>query len=238
MSASFFLTFSLDICLVFAYPIVSNNSSVEMNMSPDPLTPKQKSVLTFIRCFFANWGYAPTIAEICSGLGLSSTATVHKHLRILVDKGYLEAFPRKSRGLMVKPEQVSSSGGVDVPLLGRVAAGHPIEISEVPETITLPESMIGRGETFVLQVKGESMIDEAIKDGDLVIVEKRETARNGEMVIACIDNDEVTLKRIYREGNRVRLQPSNPVMPPIIVVGQDVTIKGVVIGIMRKYKRF
>lgn len=207
-------------------------------MSPDPLTPKQKAVLTFVRSFFARWGYAPTITEICSGLGLSSTATVHKHLRILVDKGHLEAFPRRSRGLMVKAEQAGASGGVEVPMLGKVAAGQPIEVSEVPETITLPESMIGRGETFVLQVKGESMIDEAIKDGDLVIVEKRESAHNGEMVIACINGEEVTLKRVYREGERVRLQPSNPAMLPIIIAGKDVTIKGVVIGILRKYRSF
>ena len=98
--------------------------------------------------------------------------------------------------------------------------------------------MIGRGETFVLEVRGESMIDEAIKDGDLVIVEKRSSANNGDMVIACIENEEVTLKRIYREGGRVRLQPSNPVMPPIIVENCDVTVKGIVVGVMRKYRRF
>ncbi|NLI76759.1 MAG: transcriptional repressor LexA [Candidatus Riflebacteria bacterium] len=207
-------------------------------MSPDPLTPKQMAVLTFIRSFFARWGYAPTIAEIGGGLGLSSTATVHKHLQALVDKGHLEALPRRSRGLMVKADQVPVGGGVEVPLLGRVAAGQPIEVSEVPETITLPEWMLGRGETFVLQVRGESMIDEAIRDGDLVIVEKRDTARNGEMVIACLDGEEVTLKRLYRESNRVRLQPSNPAMPPIIVEGREVTIKGVVIGILRKYRAF
>ncbi|HMM58632.1 MAG TPA: transcriptional repressor LexA, partial [Candidatus Rifleibacterium sp.] len=115
---------------------------------------------------------------------------------------------------------------------------QPIQINEVPETISLPESMIGRGETFVLEVRGESMIDEAIKDGDLVIVEKRNSANNGDMVIACIENEEVTLKRIYREGGRVRLQPSNPVMPPIIVENCDVTVKGIVVGVMRKYRRF
>lgn len=206
-------------------------------MTPDPLTPKQRSVLEFIRQFFARWGYAPTIAEICDGLGLSSTATVHKHLKILVDKGHLDALPRRSRGLSVKPQSAQAVRGIEVPLLGRVTAGQPIEMHEIPETISLPESMIGRGETFVLEVKGESMIDEAIKDGDLVIVEKRDTANNGDMVIACIENEEVTLKRIYREGGRVRLQPSNPVMPPIIVENRDVTIKGIVIGVLRKYRR-
>lgn len=206
-------------------------------MTPDPLTPRQRTVLDFIRRFFAEWGYAPTIAEIGNGLGLSSTSTVHKHLKILVDKGHLEALPRRSRGLTVKPHTVVVSQSVEVPMLGRVTAGQPIQINEIPETVNLPESMLGKGETFVLEVRGESMIDEAIKDGDLVIVEKRDTANNGDMVIACIENDEVTLKRIYREGNRVRLQPSNPAMPPIIIENQDVTIKGIVIGVLRKYRR-
>jgi len=206
-------------------------------MTPDPLTPKQRSVLDFIRHFFAKWGYAPTIAEICDGLGLASTATVHKHLKILVDKGHIDALPRRSRGLSVKPQSISVGHSIEVPMLGRVTAGQPIQINEIPETINLPESMIGKGETFVLEVRGESMIDEAIKDGDMVIIEKRSTANNGDMVIACIENEEVTLKRIYREGNRVRLQPSNPVMPPIIIENQDVTIKGIVIGVLRKYRR-
>jgi repressor LexA len=206
-------------------------------MTPDPLTPKQRTVLDFIRRFFAEWGYAPTIAEICDGLGLSSTATVHKHLKILAEKGHIDSLPRRSRGLSVKPQTVTQGRSIEIPMLGRVTAGQPIEVNEVPESISLPESMIGRGETFVLEVKGESMIDEAIKDGDLVIVEKRNTANNGDMVIACIENEEVTLKRIYREGTRVRLQPSNPMMPPIIIENQDVTIKGIVIGVLRKYRR-
>jgi repressor LexA len=121
-------------------------------------------------------------------------------------------------------------------MLGRVTAGEPIEINEIPESINIPESMMGKGETFVLEVRGDSMIDEAIKDKDLVIVEKRDYANNGDMVIACIENEEVTLKRIYREGNQVRLQPSNPMMNPIIVEKSDVTIKGIVIGVLRKYK--
>jgi repressor LexA len=206
-------------------------------MTPDPLTPKQRSVLDFVRRFFAEWGYAPTIAEICDGLGLASTATVHKHLKILVDKGHIDTLPRRSRGLSVKSQAVDVGRSIEVPMLGRVTAGQPIEINEIPETINLPESMIGKGETFVLEVRGESMIDEAIKDGDLVIVEKRDSANNGDMVIACIENEEVTLKRIYREGNRVRLQPSNPAMPPIIIENRDVTIKGIVIGVLRKYRR-
>ncbi|HOY67044.1 MAG TPA: transcriptional repressor LexA [Candidatus Ozemobacteraceae bacterium] len=205
-------------------------------MTPDPLTPRQQQVLQFVRSFFAAHGYAPTIVEICEGLGLSSSATVHKHLRMLVEKGHIDALPRRSRGLQVKASQAPSGGGVDVPLLGTVTAGRPIEMSDWNETITLPECMVGRGETFVLKVRGESMIDEAIRDGDLVVVEKRDSAPNGEMVIACLDHEQVTLKRLYREGPRVRLQPSNPAMPPILVEGGDVTIKGVVIGVLRRYR--
>ncbi|MBF0409064.1 MAG: transcriptional repressor LexA [Candidatus Riflebacteria bacterium] len=200
----------------------------------DPITPKQKQVLDYVREFVVQNGYAPSISEICSGLGLSSTSTVHKHLQSLGRKGYLDVMPRKSRWLQVKSE--NSSGAVEVPLVGIVAAGLPIDFCETPSTITLPESMLGRHETFVLRVKGESMIDEAIKDGDYVIVEKRETASNGEMVIACLDNEEVTLKRFYRERDQIRLQPSNPAMSPIIIKDRDVTIKGIVIGILRKYK--
>ncbi len=207
-------------------------------MAPDPLTPKQQNVLTFIQQFLSECGYAPTIAEICHGLGLSSTSTVHKHLKTLIEKGYLDSMPGRSRGLSMKAEPIQQTACVEVPLLGRVTAGLPIEMNEVPDSISLPETMLGHGETFVLEVKGESMIDEAIKDGDYVIVEKRDTARNGDMVIACIDNYEVTLKRIYREGNKVRLQPSNPTMKPIIIENRDVTIKGIVIGILRKYRHF
>lgn len=209
-------------------------------MSPDPITPKQQAVLNFVRSFLTERGYAPTIAEIGQGLGLSSPSTVHKHLKTLVEKGHLDAMPGRSRGISVKTEQepIEHTICVEVPLLGRVTAGLPIEMNEIPDSIALPEPMLGRGETFVLEVRGESMIDEAIKDGDYVIVEKRDSARNGDMVIACIDNNEVTLKRIYREGSHVRLQPSNPTMKPIIVENRDVTVKGIVIGILRKYKRF
>ncbi|MBF0500517.1 MAG: transcriptional repressor LexA [Candidatus Riflebacteria bacterium] len=207
-------------------------------MTKEPLTPRQKEVLDFVQSFTENHGYAPTINEIGSALGLSSTATVHKHLQILGEKGYLDTMPRRSRWLQVKPQPVvTSCASIDIPLLGTVSAGRPIEINEVASSVSLPEWMLGKGETFVLQVKGESMIDEAIKDGDMVVVEKRESAVNGEMVIACIDQDEVTLKRLYREGHRVRLQPSNPAMLPIIVEDRDVTVKGVVIAVLRKYRR-
>jgi repressor LexA len=207
-------------------------------MSPDPLTPKQKIVLDFILKFMNDQGYAPSIAEICQGLNLSSTATVHKHLQMLISKGHIHSLPRRSRGLMSpQPATRPTSQAVEIPLLGSVSAGRPIEANETHEAIELPEWMLGRDETYVLRVKGESMIDEAIKDGDLIIVEKRAVAQNGEMVVACIGNEEVTLKRLYREGEQVRLQPSNPAMMPIYVAARELSIKGIVIGILRKYKR-
>ena len=206
-------------------------------MTPDPLTPKQKTVLDFVTAFTREHGYAPTISEIGQALGLSSSATVHKHLQILAEKGHLDGMPRRSRWLTVKAQPTAAVRGIEIPLLGKVAAGCPIEVHEVPASVAIPEWMLGRGETFALQVAGESMIDESIRDGDLVIVEKRDSADNGEMVIACIDHDEVTFKRLYHEGSRVRLQPSNPAMAPIIVENRDVTIRGVVIGILRKYRR-
>lgn len=209
-------------------------------MTPDPLTPRQKEVLDFLHQFIDQHGYAPSMAEVCQGMSLSSTATAHKYLQTLREKGYLDSQPRRSRGLVMKTRPTTTDGlsAVDVPLLGRVAAGQPIEHNAVPGVISIPEWMLGRGETYVLEVKGDSMIDEAIKDGDLVIVEKRDNAENGEMVIACIDNETVTLKRLYRENRRVRLQPSNPTMPPIIVENQNVTVSGVVIGVLRKYRRW
>ncbi|HNV70837.1 MAG TPA: transcriptional repressor LexA [Candidatus Ozemobacteraceae bacterium] len=209
-------------------------------MTPDPLTPRQKEVLDFLQRFIDEHGYAPSMAEVCTGMQLTSTATAHKLVQTLREKGYLDAQPRRSRGLTMKTRPLELTGlpSVDVPLLGRVAAGQPIEHNATPGVISIPEWMLGRGETYVLEVKGDSMIDEAIKDGDLVIVEKRDHAENGEMVIACIDNETVTMKRLYREHRRIRLQPSNPAMAPIIVENRHVTVSGVVIGVLRKYRRW
>jgi repressor LexA len=199
------------------------------------LTRRQKEILDFLGTHIEEKGYAPTIEEIGDKFGLRSLATVHKHLSNLQDKGLIKRAWNRSRALELVPTQVRVQA-VELPLLGRVAAGSPIEAIQSSETIFVPEDMVGRGRTYVLQVKGESMIEEQIRDGDYVIVEDRTVARDGEMVIALLGGENVTLKKLYREpAGRLRLQPANSQMEPILVNAEDVRIQGVVIGVLRKY---
>jgi repressor LexA len=199
------------------------------------LTRRQKEILDFLTRHIERKGYAPTIEEIGDHFGLSSLATVHKHLTNLQGKGLIKRAWNRSRALELVPTEVAVRA-VELPLLGRVAAGTPIEAVESTETIYVPEDMLGRGETYVLQVKGDSMIDEQIRDGDYVIVENRKIARDGEMVIALLEGENVTLKKLYREGDgRVRLQPANSRMKPILLHEGDLRVQGVVIGVLRKY---
>jgi repressor LexA len=199
------------------------------------LTRRQKEILDFVAMHIETRGYAPTIEEIGDHFGLSSLATVHKHLTNLQQKGLIKRKCNRSRALELVPTEVTVRT-VEVPLLGRVAAGTPIEAISSSETIFVPEDMLGRGETYVLQVKGDSMIDEQIRDGDYVIVENRQTARDGEMVIALLDGDNVTLKKLYRElGGVIRLQPANAQLDPLFVEAAKIRVQGVVIGVLRKY---
>jgi repressor LexA len=199
------------------------------------LTRRQKEILDYLGRYIERRGYAPTIEEIGDHFGLSSLATVHKHLTNLQDKGLIRRAWNRSRALELTPTPVKVQA-VELPLLGRVAAGTPIEAVVGTETIFVPEDMVGKKETYVLQVKGDSMIEEQIRDGDYVIVENRRTARDGEMVIALLQNDSVTLKKLYREaGGRVRLQPANARMDPLYVEEGDLRIQGVVIGVLRRY---
>jgi repressor LexA len=199
------------------------------------LTRRQKEMLDFLNRYIERKGYAPTIEETAEHFGLSSLATVHKHLTNLQEKGLIKREWNRSRALELVPTRVTVKA-VELPLLGRVAAGSPIEAIEASETIFVPEDMVGRRETYVLQVKGDSMIEEQIRDGDYVIVENRQHARDGEMVIALLEGERVTLKKLYREGRgRVRLQPANARMKPIYVDQDDLRIQGVVIGVLRKY---
>jgi repressor LexA len=199
------------------------------------LTRRQKEILDYLGSYIGEHGYAPTIEEIGHHFGLSSLATVHKHLTNLQEKGLVKRAWNRSRALELVPSQVTVRA-VEVPLLGRVAAGTPIEAIESTETIFVPEDMLGRGRTYVLQVKGDSMIEEQIRDGDYVIVEDRQTARDGEMVIALLGGENATLKKFYREsGGTIRLQPANSTMKPIYVDEEDVRVRGVVIGVLRKY---
>ena len=199
------------------------------------LTPRQAEILAYVTEYSEERGYAPTLQEIGDRFGLSSVATVHKHVSHLVEKGYLKRERRNaSRDIAV----VGGDGGslVAVPLLGTVAAGLPIEAVAEQEEIALPESWLGRGRTYALRVRGDSMIDEQIRDGDTVVVEARETARNGETVIALVDGESVTLKQYHREsGGRVRLQPANPAVPVLILPEERVRIQGVVVGVLRRF---
>ena len=198
------------------------------------LTRRQKEILDYLDRHISRKGYAPTIEEIGEHFGLSSLATVHKHLSNLQSKGLVKRDWNRSRALELVPTPVAVAA-VELPLLGRVAAGSPIEAITASETIFVPEDMVGRRDTYVLQVKGDSMIDEQIRDGDLVVVEDRQTARNGEMVIALLDGTDVTLKKFYRENGHVRLQPANDAIEPIIVPAEAVQVQGVVVGVMRRY---
>lgn len=199
------------------------------------VTRRQKEMMDFLDEYIERNGYAPTIEETAEHFGLRSLATVHKHLTNLQKKGLIKRDWNRSRALELVPTAVKVQA-VELPLLGRVAAGSPIEAITSMETIFVPESMVGRQETYVLQVKGDSMIEEQIRDGDYVIVENRQSARDGEMVIALLDGENATLKKLYREGGgRVRLQPANAALSPIYVDQSRLRIQGVVIGVLRKY---
>jgi repressor LexA len=199
------------------------------------LTRRQKEILDYVGRHIERKGYAPTIEEIGGHFGLSSLATVHKHLANLQEKGLIKRAWNRSRALELVPTEVTVRA-VELPLLGRVAAGSPVEAVVGTETIHVPEDMVGRHRTYVLQVKGDSMIEEQIREGDYVIVEDRPPARDGEMVIALLQGENVTLKKLYRErGGKVRLQPANSRLAPLVVDAEDVRVQGVVIGVLRKY---
>ncbi|MPY87249.1 MAG: transcriptional repressor LexA [Luteitalea sp.] len=199
-----------------------------------PLTKRQREILDFLHEFIQQHGYAPSLEEVGRRFGLSSLATVHKHLTNLQEKGCIKRMWNRSRSVELVPTRVSDRV-VELPLLGYVAAGVPIEAIATNEGIAVPQTFVGRQDTYVLRVKGDSMIDEHIRDGDFVIVEDRKTAENGEMVIALLNGSEATLKKFYREDTHIRLQPANPAMKPLLVTTGDVEIQGVVIGVMRKY---
>ncbi len=199
-----------------------------------PLTKRQREILDYLQDFIQQHGYAPSLEEIGRRFGLSSLATVHKHLTNLQEKGFIKRAWNRSRSVEMIP---TNTGGrsIDLPLLGYVAAGAPIEAVATSETIAVPEEMVGRRDTYVLRVRGNSMIDEQICDGDFVIIEDRKTAQNGETVVALLGGSDVTLKKLYRENGRVRLQPANPTMQPIFIDADQVQVQGVVVGVMRKY---
>jgi repressor LexA len=206
------------------------------------LTKRQRQMYDFIAEFVQSNGYSPSFEEIGAAMGLSSLATVHKHINNLETKRLLRRDYNRSRSIDVlplpegipdraRPVAVSS---FELPLVGRIAAGKPIEQVETPETISLTDFTRGK-DVFVLQVTGESMQDEHIMNGDYVLVEKTESAREGEIVVALVNGSETTLKRLYHAGKQIRLQPSNAAMQPIMVPANAVQVQGRVVAVLRKY---
>lgn len=200
------------------------------------LTERQRDILQFIREFQRERGVAPTQREICDRFGFSSYGTVYKHLSLLEKKGLIRRDWNQKRGveLVEKPAAAEGEGARELPLFGTIAAGLPLEVDQSDETISVPGHLTSRGENFVLKVRGDSMMEDGILDGDYVIIARRERADNGEMVVANV-NGEVTLKRLYREGDRVRLQPANSLMRPIFADAREVSVQGVVVGLMRRF---
>ncbi|MFH1755111.1 MAG: transcriptional repressor LexA [Candidatus Latescibacterota bacterium] len=204
------------------------------------LTRQQRRVLSFISTFLETEGYAPTLEEIRSHLGLSAVSTVHEHVEKLIEKGYLSRGWNQSRSIALTPFAATSGmmpgTAGRIPLLGRVAAGNPIEAVLDPEDIPVPDSFLGKRDTFALNVAGDSMVDEGILDGDTLIVEKAEVAENGSLVIALIDGKDAVVKRFHRRGRRVELASANEAHPPLMFEANAVRIQGIVVGLLRRYR--
>ncbi|MGH7671355.1 MAG: transcriptional repressor LexA [Gemmatimonadales bacterium] len=201
-----------------------------------PLTRRQREILDFLAGHIQAKGYAPSFEEIAGQFAFQSLATVHEHLTNLERKGYIRRAHNESRAIEIVPPK-GQTGATELPLLGLVAAGQPIEAVRDTETIAVPDELVPRrGRSYVLKVRGDSMIDEHIKDGDYVVVQERNQADSGQTVIALVHGDSATVKRFYREpGGWIRLQPANPTMQPLRVNERDVIVQGVVVGVIRKY---
>ena len=197
---------------------------------------RQQQILAFIKQYIESNGSAPTLRQIADAIGVSSLATVHEHLQALEEKGLIKRRQGKVRSIELKESELNYvHEGFDAPILGFIAAGQPIEAFTDPNaTITIPQAMMsGTKRTYVLQVRGESMIEDGILDGDHVVVEQTESATNGEIVVALLDNGMATLKRFFKEATRIRLEPANVKMQPIFAT--NVKVQGKVVGIIRKF---
>ncbi len=201
-----------------------------------PLTKRQREILSYLQEYAADNGYAPSFEEIAAQFNYNSLATVHEHLTNLERKGYIRRNYNESRAIEILPSD-EYSRALELPLLGTVAAGIPIEAVTTAESVGVPQDLIrSNGEHYVLRVRGNSMIDEQIRDGDFVIINERRSVDNGEMVIALLNNSGATLKKFYRERDgRIRLQPANETMSPMYVHENDIAVQGVVVGVIRKY---
>ena len=198
-------------------------------------TRRQKAILEAVRALLAERGETPTLEAIARRAGLASVSTVHKHLELLQERGLLRRRRKGRRQIIELLARASSGSAIEVPLMGTIAAGRPIEAIQEEKAVALPASLVrGRG-TYVLRVTGDSMIDEQIRDGDYVVVEERTSPRNGEMVVALIDGREATLKTFRRDKGRIRLQPANPEIAPVFVRPEALRIQGIVTGVLRTY---
>jgi repressor LexA len=203
---------------------------------PVTLYRRQRQILDFINQYIQKYGFSPTLHEIALSLGVKSLATVHEHLASMVKKGVIKRFEGAVRGIQIIDKKLGQQlSGLELPILGYIAAGAPIEAYTDPNaTTSIPSSMVsGKKRAYVLQVKGESMIEEGIFSGDFVVVEQTETARDGDIVVALLDNGLATLKRFFKEATRIRLEPANSKMSPIFV--KNVRIQGRVVGVIRRY---
>jgi len=205
-------------------------------VSAMPLTKRQREILNYLATYSEQNGYAPSFEEIAESFSYSSLATVHEHLSNLERKGYIKRAYNESRAIEILPSEATPRA-LELPILGSVAAGQPIEATEQGDTMTVPDSFIRRGGNhYVLRVRGNSMIDEQIRDGDFVVINERRSADNGEMVIALMNGSSATVKKFFRERDgRIRLQPANETMPPMYVHENDISIQGVVVGVLRRY---
>jgi len=200
------------------------------------LTKRQREILNYLSSYAEENGYAPSFEEIAAQFNYNSLATVHEHLSNLERKGYIKRSYNESRAIEILPSEAFPRA-IELPLLGTVAAGYPIEAVTHQETLPVPDGFVRRtGNHYVLRVRGNSMIDEQIRDGDFVVVNERQRADNGEMVIAMLHGNSATVKKFYRERDgRIRLQPANETMDPIYVHENDISIQGVVVGVLRRY---
>lgn len=203
---------------------------------PITLYRRQKQILDFIRQYIEKYGYSPTLGEIADSIGVSSLATVHEHLQALVQKGVIKKFEGAVRGIEVMERRASEAlRGIELPVLGFIAAGQPIMTYTDPDaTVNVPASMLtGKKRSYVLQVKGDSMIEDGILDGDYVIIEEQSSANDGDIVVALLDNGLATLKRFFKEPTRIRLEPANAAMEPIYTT--NVKIQGKCVGVIRRF---
>ena len=202
-----------------------------------PITARQRRVLDYIRHYFEVNQEAPTIAEIGKEFGMTSSASAHHVVSILEREGFIRRIPNVSRGIEIV-EETTSVEKYEIPLLGVVAAGAPIEAVLNYETVCIPRDMMREGRMFALRVRGDSMIDEQIRNDDLIILQSRQTAENGQTVVALIDGSDATVKRFYGSRNHVRLEPANPNYKPIVIRPPErVQIQGAVVGVIRKYNQ-